>query len=148
MGTFKYDEYKKLLKYARDILSLSDLDNDFEENFIDAKKALLKTKYQRLYIKGGKKKNIEECSVVRINKAFKKSFLYLKGTIDWYDSRIKNYEKKIRQANGSSPITDIVGAIGLAKEEKDDSRLEYLTERLGMVTQDMNEEELTRYGIK
>ena len=108
----KYLNYKTLLNYVNTLIEYYKHREYNIHNHVyelqKAKRELLKTKYKTLIGPNGKKISIDKATDQQINRVFKKAFSethiaireYLKTkTKPWYETRIKNYENKLRRIN-------------------------------------------------
>jgi hypothetical protein len=135
-----YLQYKSILQ---DVGSLVRYYTKYEDDvhhddwqMQNAKRRLLKTKYQTLYGKGGRKISIDSASDQQVNSAFRNAFSkrdlkmphYLRTiTKPWYETRIKNYESRVKSIlPGTASLNELISAEYLAKTEGDHGKAEHL----------------------
>jgi len=137
-----YLGYKSILADVEGMIRYYARYNDDVHNdtWTSAKRRLLKTKYQSLYIGGGRKISIDSASVQKINMAFTNSFSKKGEGIDvpkyletvtkpWYESRINNYEaglESILPEAGTATLDTLLTAEQVAKIKHNGERAETL----------------------
>nr|MCK4930302.1 DnaD domain protein [Nanoarchaeota archaeon] len=138
-----YLEYRTLLNYVNHLINYYEKHKESVHDSISdiqiSKRELLKTKYKAPNGPNKAKISIDNATDQQINLAFRNSFskknvsmpAYLKTiTRRWYESRIKNYEDRIRDANISTSLSDLIASEQLAQRENDSERVEELHQNI------------------
>ena len=151
-----YLKYKTLLNHVNALISYyekykEDVHNNIPE-VQTAKRELLKTKYKTLNGPDRTKISIENATNQQVNMAFKKAFSkkdkempeYLKIiTKPWYETRIRNYETKLRSMLPSAvPLEQAIAAEQLALREHNHTRADKLHSTIEERLEACSQEEL------